>query len=88
MVERYAQTWVEDMVVQGVARLDRFVSTLQAGAETGRRHADLARIGLGKGDKLGNCLAGNERCTIMWGARVMLATSAISRMKLKLSFFV
>ena len=35
----------------------RLVRYMGRGAETGRRHADLARIGLGKGDKLGNGLS-------------------------------
>ena len=46
----------------------------------------LRGLALARAINSGTALAGNEGCTtIMWGARVMLATGAISRMKLKLS---
>ena len=56
-------------------------------ADAGRPHIDPARIGLGVGDELGTVFAENDGFTsITKGPRVTLATGAMSRMKLKLSF--
>ena len=67
--------------------LKQFAGEVGYGAVAGRGHVDLAWIGFGVGDQFTEC-PGRERRVRQndLGFQVMLATGAMSRRKLKLSF--